>query len=159
MKPFLHSLAALVITIPMAAQNAPIIRFTANVQPGTHSISARLPIEIKVENVGNAPVYIYGDLNYFITLFATTTEGKSLPDAFIAETLGPPPKRDSLVRLEPGHFLGLVWSEDLKALGIQKPGNYRLEFEYRSILSPEHAFGLPVWNGRQPLSIDVVVIP
>ena len=157
MKPILHSLAAFLIAMPVVAQKPSNIRFTARVNQGLHRLADRLPIEIKIENIGDDPVYVFGNLNYFIMLFATTADGKDLPTDSIRETLAPPPTRESFTRIEPGHFLGTVWKEDLKTLGIRKPGRYRLELEYRSNYGPEFSFGLPIWEGRQSVSLNVVI--
>ena len=157
MKIILHSLAAFLIAMPAVAQKPSSIRFTAHVNQGVHKLADRLPIEIKIENIGDDPVYVFGNLDYFIMLFATTADGKDLPTNSIRQTLAPPPTRESFTRLEPGHFLGKVWNENLKTLGIRKSGRYHLELEYRSNYSPEFSYGLPVWNGRQSVSLDVVI--
>jgi len=143
----------------MFAQNSSGILFSAHVPSGSHKIAERLPIEIAIENTGKEAIYIYGNLNYLISLFASTTNGKDLAPNAIIETMPPPPVKESFTKVEPGHSLHIVWKENLKSLGIQVPGSYVLKFEYQSNFSPAFSFGLPVWNGSQSTTVTVLVSP
>jgi hypothetical protein len=158
MKSLLRFLALSLISIPLFAQQSSAIKFSANVPPGIHKLDDRLPIEIHLQNVGNRPVYVFGDLEYFIDLFAATADGKWLPREFIMETFSPPPRsKNGFSMIKPGHFLGYVWHENLEDLGIHKAGQYHLTLYYRSNFNSSNAFGLPVWSGQLSTTIEISV--
>lgn len=151
--------ALMLLASRLGAQDAAGLKFTAHVLGGAHHLNDPLSIEIRLENTGPREIYLYSDLNYGIQVFASNSDGKDLARESIIEALPPPPDRDRFSRLEPGHFLGLVWHERLGGMGIHRPGTYRLMLGYTSHFTPEFSFGLPVWNGNLSASDTFTVAP
>ncbi|HEV2046259.1 MAG TPA: hypothetical protein VGQ95_06635 [Chthoniobacterales bacterium] len=147
------------IASSVVAQYSPGLQISARLLRDKARLDEPVPIEIKVLNTSDKPIYVYGDLNYFITLFASTLDGKGLPQDFIRETMAPPPSKEDFSRLEPGHFLGTIWNQSLKDLGIRASGRYRLDFEFRSNFDSALAFGLSVWRGRASTTLEITVEP
>ena len=125
--------SSLLLAAPLIAQEGKGLAFTAHILGDAHHLGEPLSVEIRVENIGAEAIYVYSDLNYGIRLFAATDDGKYLPRESIIESMPPPPPdRSRFCRLEPGHFLGMVWREGLNGMGIHEAGAYRIQLGYHS---------------------------
>jgi hypothetical protein len=87
-------------------------------------------------------IFIYGTLGwgYYASLFDTISDaqGKRIQPKVFPDDLTPPISRNDaslFVKLQPRHFLGTYFVEELDQLNLTKPGKYSIFVEYHSPIS------------------------
>ena len=140
------------------AQTTDQMQFTVQALSPALSVSQPLATRLRLTNRSQTPMYVFNDLDYYITAWAYGGSGKGMKKQFIEEVTPPPPQRSNFTRLEPGQSIEHLRYDKLDALGIGKPGNYRIDFDYRMNLPREFTFGLPVWQGMQSASALIRVV-
>lgn len=100
-------------------------------------------------------VFIYGELGFgysaSFTLFRRDAHGQEVPTRFIDDSRGNPPNlndTNTLVKLSPGHFLGISYETSIYNLNLERPGKYKLWVEYHSPISKSEVKVAPFWSSE-----------
>jgi len=141
-----------------SARSKDVLEFLVRVSPVAESASKNIGTTITIKNVGQNSIYVYKDLNYLVSSFASTKSGEEIPRSFVEEVTPPPPQRDSFLLLGPGELLSLTRELSLVELGICRKGMYSIKFRYTSQFSPSYTYGLSVWRGSLDAAASVEVI-
>ena len=154
----LRGLGLLLALLPGAhAQTLDQMRFSAQAASPVLSASQVLETRLRITNRSQAPMYVFKDLDYFITASAYAGAGEGV-DKQVIEEVGPPPiQRSDFILLKPGQSIDHVRHDNLDQLGIRKPGRYRIDFNYSPTISPAFTYGLPVWLGTRRASVVIRV--
>jgi len=140
------------------AQTLDQMRFSALALSPVLSLSQTLETRLRLTNRSQTAMYVYKDLAYFNAAWAYAGSGERM-DKHIIEELRPPPiQRSDLIILKPGQYVEHIRQDDLGQLGIRKPGQYRIDFNYSPAIHPAFTFGLPVWLGMQHASVVIRVV-
>jgi hypothetical protein len=139
------------------AQTLDQMRFSAQVLSPVLPLAQTLETRLRITNCSQTSMYVFKHLDFFITARAYDGAGASMDKQFIEE-VGPPPLQGSdFILLKPGQYIEHIRHDDLAQLGIRKPGQYRIDFNYSTGISPAFTDGLPVWLGTQQASIVIRV--
>jgi len=152
-------IAIFLVLLPGAhAQTLDQMRFSAQaVSPVLHA-SQVLETRLRITNRSQAPMYVFKDLDYFMTAWAYGGSGGSMDKQVIEEVRPPPIQRSDFILLKPGRYIEHVRHDSLDQLGIRKPGRYRIDLDYSPTMSPAFTYGLPVWQGTQRASVMIRVV-
>ncbi|WP_323141425.1 hypothetical protein [Massilia phyllosphaerae] len=140
------------------AQTTDQMQFTVQALSPVLSVSQPLATRLRITNRSQTPMYVFNDLNYYVSVWAYAGSKESMRKQIIEEAMPPPPRRENFTLLKPGQSVEDIRYDKLDDLGISKPGNYRIDFNYRMNLPREFTLGLPVWQGTQGASALIRVV-
>lgn len=122
---------------------------TLKADKNTYKLRDKINLQVLLRNTSQSTIYIYALLDWgesaSVSLWAKdASSGGDLPEHFWGSPPSPPAVKDSFIRLNPNYIYGALYREDLKTLGIERPGRYELVAYYHSPVSAEMSFGLPI---------------
>jgi hypothetical protein len=146
----LFVLTTLFVFTVQAEAAQPALRITLASDRSTVTMADHLILDIRIENVGEAPISVFGDLRWgerggLILHLGPWAEDGPIP-LFIDEGafMKQEATSDVLVKLNPQVFVGTTRSLQVRDL-VRRPGTYNVWVEYHCPI-PSTTFDRPFWS-------------
>ena len=131
------------------------LELTLKTDKGIYKLENRITVTATLRNVSQGITYLYaldfGESASFSFWIKDALSEATIQSEAIADALPPPPvSRSSLLGLAPSQIKETSFTATLAELGINRSGKYQLRVIYHCPLTKKFAFGLPIWQRREP---------